>query len=96
MDLLQCISSMTNAHKVLNEAKKKCAEDCNVYYQAFCKTVKIGDDDPPTLKAVEALAKATAAGNLDKYTDNLKDASKAYLQATGDIGPLFKAQGGGE
>ena len=86
--ILQCLAAMVDAHTDLNQQKVATADRCADAYKDYGATVEFGDD-PPSQKALEKLAKASATDKTDKFSNDLKDQAKALLQCTGEASGLL-------
>ena len=85
------MDTMIDAFSGYGEAKDEKDTVCDQAFEAYTKTLKVGDDDPPSQKALEKVAKALAEEKVSKLTADLNDVTNALAMAkkNDDQGELF-------
>jgi len=88
----ECLEKMVDAYHGLNDAKDEKDKVCTTAYEEFMKTVKVGDEDPPSIKSMEKVAKALADEKVSKLQKELQETTDTLIRAKRDDaqGELFK------
>lgn len=77
----ECLDKMIDAYNGLHEAKEEKDNVCNDAYEGYTKTIKVGDDSPPSIKAIEKVAKALSDQKVSKLSQDLDDIKNALVLA---------------
>lgn len=65
-----CVEEMQSSYEGLVAEKEAVDEACEIAYEKLSKTLKVGDQDPPSLQNLKKIAKAKAESKLGKLSDD--------------------------
>jgi len=78
--LQNCLEAMVAIFEGLQDEKDKADVACEEAYAGLSKTLKVGDDDPPSLKTLKKIAKAKAADKMSALTEETNALRRAIIQ----------------